>query len=133
MDWKWLLGFATPLIIALVIAFYKVFERLTKLEGKKIDVEIIERLVKLETDTTFATKVIWEFLIAKVHNDEDEFGIDDLLDKWKNHKLKKAEDIQILVNGLHKVISRERDNSKRAAAALLLKMLDKGIGITTKL
>lgn len=117
IDWRWLIGFSTPLLIALVISFYKIFER----------------LVKLETDNAFTTKVIWEFLIAKVHNDDDEFEIDELLDRWKANKLKNAKDIEQLMKGLDIIIGNETDNSKKTAAELLLKMLNKGIGITERM
>lgn len=117
IDWKWLLGFSTPILIALVVSFYKIFER----------------LVKLETDNIFTTKIIWEFLISKVHNDNDNYRIDELLDKWKNHKLKNVREIEQLIIGLNKVIEIETDNSKKAAAELLLKMLDKGIGIVERM
>lgn len=131
-DWKWLIAFATPLILAMLTYFYKLSTRLTILE-KKEDTSILQRLVKLETDTGFALKIIWEFLIAKVHNDNDEYELDNLLDLWKIGKLKKAEDIESLITGLCNIAEIEPDKSKRAAAELLVKMLEKGVGVVSRM
>lgn len=139
MDWKWIIGtvigtILTVAIIPLIRNYYKIFSRLTRLEIElPSSNRIEERLIKLEKDTEFTTKIIWQFLISKVHNDDDEMQIDALLDKWKQNKLRKADEINELITGLTKITQEEMDNSKKAAAELLLKMLDKGIGIITKM
>lgn len=128
LDWRWIATFTTPLIIGILAYFTRLSKRLTVLEEKK-DVNVLERLIKLETDTGFVLKIIWEFLIAKVHNDNNEYKIDELLDMWKDGKLKRADDIRSLVIGLNSIINIEPDKSKRTAAELLIKMIENGIGI----
>jgi hypothetical protein len=135
VDWKWLVGILlTFALMPLIRGIYKLFVRVSAIEGApKLDVTIVvERLAKLETDNVFVLKIIWEFLIAKVHSENDEFAIDELLDKWKAGELKSADEIELLMVGLDRVAREESDNTKKAAAESLLRMINRGIGITVR-